>query len=463
MLALVVAALLLSAGTTAAGTVDGREWPPPADRYAAPGTPVAPGLAVGDTLGASNASAARDLLPPEILKHYESNGYRNEIASWPEGIHHWERSFEDATRGNTGRYGIDPETGTIVEQGKPAKDVYGIPFPTLDAADPEAGLKAVWNMFYNYWNVGSYHYQALIVWVSPRSGAERVSNQDVYFQYYENQSPAYRVPDPQDFSWQSLAVALTPADLQGTAALTYRYRDAKKRDSVWTYVPALRRVRAVSPANRSDGFLGSDLSQDDGHFFDAKPEDFTWRTIGLREALRIADKWSVRGEGGPAVWVGGPAGGWRDAWTRNAPAAGYQVSSWKGLGWAPVSGVLTKRRFWVVEAVPRDRYYLYGRLELWIDAETWIGAWNRKFGWKGEPLNTYQVAGYLNHPVKRDGVDYTEWLWSSQEAWQCAESIKLDRATLAGLRRDKDAPFDRRVVHPVGQLFDMQALNRFGK
>jgi len=33
---------------------------------------------------------------------------------------------------------------------------------------------------------------------------------------------------------------------------------------------ALRRVRAVSPANRSDGFLGSDMSQDDGAFFEPR-------------------------------------------------------------------------------------------------------------------------------------------------------------------------------------------------
>ena len=71
-----------------------------------------------------------------------------------------------------------------------------------------------------------------------------------------------------------------PADVNGTAALTWRYRDPDKRDSSWTYVPALRRVRAVSPANRSDGFLGSDMSQDDGTFFEGKPEDFTWKLVG---------------------------------------------------------------------------------------------------------------------------------------------------------------------------------------
>ena len=37
---------------------------------------------------------------------------------------------------------------------------------------------------------------------------------------------------------------------------------------------------SVSPANRSDGFLGSDMSQDDGPFFDGKPEDFYRRSRG---------------------------------------------------------------------------------------------------------------------------------------------------------------------------------------
>src|SRR6185369_16263217 len=58
-------------------------------------------------------------------------------------------------------------------------------------------------------------------------------------------------------------------------------------DLSWAYVPALRRIRAVSPANRSDGFLGSDQSQDDGFFFDGKPEDFEWRVVGHKEGLRF--------------------------------------------------------------------------------------------------------------------------------------------------------------------------------
>jgi hypothetical protein len=39
----------------------------------------------------------------------------------------------------------------------------------------------------------------------------------------------------------------------------------------------------------------------------------------------------------------------------------------------------------------------------------------------------------------------------------------MERATLAGLRKDPGEPFDRRVTHRVDQLFSMQTLSRFGK
>jgi Protein of unknown function (DUF1329) len=459
----IVLVLLLSAAAARAATVDGREWPPDPKRYDPPGTAVAPGLKVGETLDEKNAAAAKDLLPPEIQKHYEAGEYHNEIASWPEGLIHHEKSFEEATRQNQGKYDVDKETGTIVEKagGQPPQYIYGIPFPTIDPQDPQAGVKAVWNTFHTYWNNGSAHTHALIVWVNRRGGADRISNQDVYIQNYDNQNPMYRVPNPHDFSSQSLAVSMSPADLQGTAALNYRFHDPKKRDAAWVYVPALRRVRAVSPANRSDGYLGSDMSQDDGHFFDGKPEDFEFKAVGMRDGLRIADKYSIRGEGGPLVWQS--SGGWRNEWPKNLPAAGYQAPDWKGLGWAPASSVVAKRKFWVVEAVPRDKYYQFGKLELWIDAESWIGAWNRKFSWGGDLLNTYQVSGYLRHPAVREGQKEVEWLWSGQQSWACAEAVKRERATVAGLRKDANAPFDTRVTHPIDRLFDMQSLNRFGK
>jgi hypothetical protein len=226
-------------------------------------------------------------------------------------------------------------------------------------------------------------------------------------------------------------------------------------------VPALRRVRAVSPANRSDGFLGSDMSQDDGPFFDGKPEDFTWKLVGEAETLRFVDPQSFDGHA-TQVWLPQlPGGGWRSVWPHE-PVAGYQDPSWKGIAWAPLPAALARRPCWIIEAVPKDKYYLYGKIQLYIDKETYQGAWNRKYGWTGELLNTLQVVAYQKQELTRPDGQH-EWLWASNFSFQCAENIKLNRATLGGLLPPgKDVPNDRRV-HYEPSFFDSATLQRFGK
>jgi hypothetical protein len=144
----------------------------------------------------------------------------------------------------------------------------------------------------------------------------------------------------------------------------------------------------------------------------------------------------------------------------NAPTAGYRTPGWTGVAWAPADPALAKRSFWVVEGTPRDKYYLYGRLELWIDAETWDGAWNRKFTWQGEHVHTYQLTSRVNHKAGPD--DNPEWVAMGTMAWACAENSKMNRATLGGLRADPTSAFNRRM--PIDStLFDSMALTRFGK
>lgn len=416
------------------------------------------GLKGGDLLAKDNWELAKDMLPPEILRHYKDGEYANKVIDWPLGIYRWDPEFKAATDANADRYVVSPE-GTVIEKstGKQPPLIYGLPFSHIDPKDRNAGIEVLWNFQYAYWNEGNSHNVTLLNWVNPK-GIDRESIQDVHFLYYDGQGPLYRVPNPNNFSGQFIAVATTPADLNGTAALTWRYRDSDKRDSNWVYVPALRRVRAVSPANRSDGFLGSDMSQDDGPFFDGKPEDFIWTLVGEADMLRLVDPVSFAA-GGKQVWL--PNGGWRSIWQDN-PVVGYQDSNWKGIGWAPLQAALAKRPCWVIEAVPKDKYYLYGKIQLYIDKETYQGAWNRKFAWTGELLNTLQVVAYQKQELKRpDGK--SEWLWASNFAFQCAENIKMNRATLGGLLpRGKDVANDRRV-HYDPSFFDSATLQRFGK
>ena len=290
-----------------------------------------------------------------------------------------------------------------------------------------------------------------------RRGVDREIVADGWFNFLDGQAPKYRQPNPMNLQSQFLGVALKPADLQGTASLSWRYRDPDKRDSVWAFVPALRRVRAVSPANRSDGYLGSDISGDDGFFFDGKPEDFEWKLIGKRDGLRIVDPNAING---PVPIKPFPGGGWTTLTDLNPPSYGYRTQGWTGLAWAPTDAALAKRPMWVIEAVPRDKYYLYGRIELWIDAETWDGSWNRKFSWNGELIHDYEMMARVNHSA--GSGDDIEWLPATTQVWACAENVKMDRATLSGMRADPQSAYTRRVpMEP--NLFDSQSLTRFGK
>jgi len=417
---------------------------------------VAPGLKVGDTLDPSNAAAAKDLLPPEILKHYEKGDYRNKLVSYPLGVH-WEKSFRESTEKNAGQLDVDAR-GTIVEKGsnKQPPYVYGIPFPIIDANDPKAGLKIVWNQFLVYWYGGSSFNRTLVTMLS-RKGLDREIVANGWFHFYDGQTPKYRPPNPANLQSQFLGVVTKPADLQGTASLTWRYRDPDKRDSVWAFVPALRRVRAVSPSNRSDGYLGSDISGDDGFFFDGKPEDFDFKLIGKKEGLRVVDPEALSG---PVQIDAVPGGGWSTLTSRNPSTVGYRTPGWTGVPWAPTEAALAKRTFWIVEAVPKDKYYLYGKIELWIDAETWDGAWNRKFSWNGELVHNYQSMARINHQA--GSGDDPEWLPASTQVWACAENIKMDRATLGGMRADPQAPFHRRMAIDAS-VFDSTSLTKFGK
>ena len=415
-------------------------------------------LKPGMVLDQSNWKLAEGLLPPEILKHYEEGGYSNKIVDFPLGSFNWPPDFKASTEKNAGQFKLS-ETGTVVlnSTGEQPPFILGLPFPIIDSKDPQAGPKILWNFFYLTWYYGNLHAESQVNWVGPKA-IERRSDQDVNFMYYDGVAEHERVPNPQNFSTQQLVVAKSPADLAGTAALSWRYRDPDKRDSAWAFVPALRRVRAVSPANRSDGFLGSDMSQDDGPFFDGKPEDFTWTLTGEADQLRIVDPMNLEGKSN-SIWI--PGGGWRANWDPELKIIGFQDPEWKGLAWAPRSAALAKRHFYVLEGVPKDKYYLYGKIQLYVDKETFQGAWNRKFSWTGELLNTLQTMGYnLKAMTRPDGtIDYIQ---GSNMSYNVAENIKTNRATVAGLKSDPKAALD--THHPYDPaFFDMNSLSRFGK
>jgi len=151
--------------------------------------------------------------------------------------------------------------------------------------------------------------------------------------------------------------------LAGTSIMLWRYLNPRKQDSTFGYIPAIRRVRRMSHANRSDALLGSDFSVDDANGFDGKITAFEWKFLGSREMLgpSIGTK--------PIRVLKNDEGEWDT--TKDIPALtyGYQRKGWQGASWAPTNLDWVKRPAYLVEMKPKDPYYNYGPQILWVDAE----------------------------------------------------------------------------------------------
>jgi hypothetical protein len=395
------------------------------------------------------------LIPEEFLNHYKNGAWTHELWEAPKRTQFYDPDFIAAGEKNRGRYDIGPE-GQVIEiaTGKQPQFVYGPPFPEIDAKDPKAGAKAVWNFFYQSYLLGNSRNFVNLDWVGSR-GMERRLRTDVFQRFFDGQPQKY-VPEknPQNFLFQQISAVTAPADLQGTVALTHRFRDPQQRDQVWSFVPALRRVRAVSPANRSDGFLGSDMSQDDGSYFDGKPEDFTWRLVGEGEILMLYDRQSLL-EGKHDISAL-PGGGF-EGHDSLRPRFAYQTENFSGLAWAPIRSefVLAKRPVWIVEGVPKDKYYLYGKILLRFDKAGWRGTYNSKHDWKGEILNSYLPCYGPYYDINGEWRSYAATLFTMAQNW------KLFRATVS--YSDPDNPVQQSRVPYPDNFFNVDELTRRGK
>ncbi len=54
---------------------------------------------------------------------------------------------------------------------------------------------------------------------------------------------------------------ISPADVKGTALLTFDYED--REDDMWLYMPALRKIRRIISSEKSKSFMGSEFSYSD--------------------------------------------------------------------------------------------------------------------------------------------------------------------------------------------------------
>jgi hypothetical protein len=160
-------------------------------------------------------------------------------------------------------------------------------------------------------------------------------------------------------------LVLEPFDIAGTAVMLWRYLEAHKLDSTFGYVPAVRRVRRMSPASRSDAYVGSDVCVDDANGYDGKVTAFDWVFLGKQEAVV---PWY---DTDPIRIVRTELDEWATSKDIKQIRHGYEQEGWQGAPWAAMNLSWAKRPVYILEMKPKDRYYNYGTHYMWIDAQTY--------------------------------------------------------------------------------------------
>jgi outer membrane lipoprotein-sorting protein len=73
---------------------------------------------------------------------------------------------------------------------------------------------------------------------------------------------------------KSLSIFDEPRDVKGTAFLSFTH--ATKPDDQWLYLPALKRVKRISSANKSGPFMGSEFAYEDLSSQEVDKYTYTW-------------------------------------------------------------------------------------------------------------------------------------------------------------------------------------------
>jgi len=231
--------------------------------------------------------------------------------------------------------------------------VAGTPFPNIDRDDPQAATKVMWNydrrgLATDDLDIRNFDADTGTIF----GGGKEMSIERHYLldhlrrlnyvgRLYIDPKPSKPSEDNVQYR-QSLHPILEPFDLMGVGVTSYRYLDPDKQDDSWLYLPALRRVRRLSAAQRSDSLFGQDSDLDSYYGYDGHPGWMDWRLLGEKEVVGV-----VHAERYPVKWApGGGSFAFDEVWET--------------------------RPVYVIEGKSKFPQYAYSKRVLFIDKEAWV-------------------------------------------------------------------------------------------
>jgi hypothetical protein len=356
----------------------------------------------GDVINKANMDKLGDLVSPGV-KWCIERGLELKVSPYKKV--EWNKEFREATE----KYASQVK---LASDGRSLEGfVAGLPFPNLDPNDPQVALKIMWNYDYKPFVTDDADLRNFDADTGPiaESGNMAIERhflldhlRGLFYTARLMVDPRPELPNPDKVRGKSsLHPILEPFDLKGVGLTSVRYIDADRQDDTWLYLPSLRRVRRLSSAQRSDALFGQDTDVDSYGGYAGQVPWFTWKFLGEKEVLG------------------------------SLHAEAYPVKYCNGRGDFIFCDNWEKRKVWVVEGIPKQPQYAYGRRLIFVDKESYLIPFTDIFDRAGQLWKVWINEYSFKSKAIASGIEY-----SSEMPFQPSITMvdtQLNHATRAAL------------------------------
>ncbi len=400
-------------------------------------------LKPGDRLDKSNCQEAKGLLPEHVMEKFCDGKYIAEIIEVKDEAFQYSKKFKEGSEANAGKYYINDQ-GYLYETATKSWPHYwyGFPFPNIDEKDQWAAHEVMYNHQVARLQVDDVYWFTSIKWVTP-NGFDRSVEVGAYVTWYIGRHSG-PIDNPDDCYQKDIVFGVSPYDVVGVSTLQWWHTDPTMWQSIWAFVPTIRRVRRLTASNTSEGLFGSLMARDDGYGgWSGKIQYQNWKLVGVQDMLVPIgqggmEKAMVPGDPMPKklpfdpsqVKARGqlqPGQVARITWPQEEQVKyGYETEGWTGVAWAPTNLKLAKRKCWVIEGTPKDPYYATGRRVIYIDKTAFWGYWGTIYDRAGEYWKTLMWMDKMAYTPGRD-------MTTRHPFWGLGEDVRQNRASYLDL------------------------------
>ena len=302
----------------------------------------------------------------------------------------------------------------------------GVPFPF-----PKNGREAAWNTKRAWTGPDLIARDGCSRIVSPKGRIKKTKNiSKIIIMDEDFRLEGEKVPNPQAFAAMVLVYTTFPADQEGSAGLIVSFIDDDKKDQMWAYMPALRRVRRIPAVDTGFQMGGESIDNDMITGISAPINDWNWKLLGKEEKYILANNYEM----------------WKiDATDKE------ELTKW---GIRPELLRYELHRVWVLEATPNEKTknHPYGRKVAYLDEDTWNMTLDDRYDRRGNLWRMGEAAQNYRYCDKyRD------------QAALIMVNLETGRYEIAGGCRTKDSKMYIIDIGLKPAEFTPQALKKMGR